>query len=88
MSFRVEVSYDGLEATITTTSDNPLHLDLVTAAIRVLLVDMRADFFALENVEDGELSHREAMERDYLLLGNGQLQRVFDEPNDEDGETA
>jgi hypothetical protein len=87
MSFRVEVSYDGLEATITTTSDNPLHLDLVTAAIRVLLVDMRADFFALENVEDGDLSHREAMERDYLLLGNGQLQRVFDE-NDEDGETA
>jgi hypothetical protein len=87
MSYRVELSYDGLEATITTTSDNPLHLDLVCAAIRILLVDMRADFFALEPV-DGELSHREAMERDYLLLGNGQLQRVFDEPNDEDGESA
>jgi hypothetical protein len=87
MSFRVELSYDGLEASITTTSDNPLHLDLVTAAIRVLLVDMRADFFALETVEEGDLSHREAMERDYLLLGNGQLQRVFDE-DDEDGESA
>ena len=87
MSFRVEVSYDGLEATITTTSDNPLHLDLVTAAVRVLLVDLRADFSASET-DHGELSHREAMERDYLLLGNGQLQRVFDEPNDEDGESA
>ena len=85
MSYRVELAYDGLEATITTTSDNPLHLDLVCAAIRILLVDMRADFFALENVDDdGALSHREAMERDYLLLGNGQLRRVF-EDEDEGG---
>ena len=67
MSYRVKARFDDVSVTITTDSDNPLDLDDIARVATSRCAKLNAELTGTVEVTISGLSHREAMQRDYLL---------------------